>query len=170
MEAVAEIRIPEKDCYIDPPSNPGDYMKRKYLECYEFDDDPARLDFPQLEGWLSVSYWSPGIREPEIRKGAVNSALVAGCYADGKQVGYLRVASDKTRFAFIMDVFVDERHRRRGIGENLVRFAMEHPELSDVYSWLLATRDAHPVYRKAGFSPLANPENMMMLKKEKIRP
>ncbi len=40
----------------------------------------------------------------------------------------------------------------------------------DVYSWLLGTRDAHSVYRNVGFGPLSNPENMMMLKKEKIRP
>ena len=151
-------------------------MRTSYLDVYEFDDDLARLDYRTLHAWLSNAYWSPRIGEAEIEKGAVNSTLVAGCYlrrageGHGAQVGYLRLVSDKTRFAFIMDVYVAQEHRRRGIAENLVLFAMSHPELQDVYSWLLGTKDAHSVYRKVGFGALANPENMMMLKKEKQRP
>ncbi|MEO7776607.1 MAG: GNAT family N-acetyltransferase [Fibrobacteria bacterium] len=144
-------------------------MKQKYQDAYEFDDDLRRLDYPVLEAWLGASYWSPGIKRAEIEAGAKNSALIAGCYRDGAQVAFLRVASDKVRFAYIMDVYVAEPHRRLGIAENLVRFAMSHPEVREVYQWLLATRDAHSVYLKAGFGPLSNPENMMMLKKEKVR-
>jgi GNAT superfamily N-acetyltransferase len=145
-------------------------MKRKYLDAYEFDDDLQRLDYPALETWLGASYWSPRIKRAEIEAGAANSTLIAGCYRNGEQVAYLRVSSDKVRFAYIMDVYVAEPHRRRGIAENLVRFAMDHPEVQGVYQWLLATRDAHSVYKNAGFGPLSNPENMMMLKSEKIRP
>ncbi|MDB5049639.1 MAG: hypothetical protein JWO30_2710 [Fibrobacteres bacterium] len=145
-------------------------MKHTYLDAYEFDDDLGRLDYPVLEAWLSGTYWSPRIKAAEIEKGAVNSTLVAGCYLDGRQVGYMRLISDKTRFAYIMDVFVEDAHRRKGIAENLVRFAMGHPELQDVYMWLLGTQDAHSVYRKAGFGPVASPENLMMFKKEKLRP
>ena len=54
---------------------------------YELDDDFGRLDFRTLERWLSRTYWSPGIRLPEILKGARNSALNLGCYRDGAQVG-----------------------------------------------------------------------------------
>ncbi|HKP94141.1 MAG TPA: GNAT family N-acetyltransferase [Fibrobacteria bacterium] len=144
-------------------------MKSAYLDIYEFDDDLGRLDYAVLEAWLSKTYWSPGIKAAEIEKGAVNSTLVLGCYLEGRQVGYMRLVSDKTRFAFIMDVYVAEEHRGKGIAGNMVRFAMDHPDLGDVYSWLLGTRDAHSVYRRVGFGPLASPENMMMLKKEKVR-
>jgi GNAT superfamily N-acetyltransferase len=145
-------------------------MIRKHLDRYEIDDAPGRLDFPKLEEWLSASYWSPRIKEPEIRKGAANSTLVVGCYLDGKQVGYMRLVSDKVRFAWVMDVYVEEAHRRKGIAEGMMRFSMEHPELLDVYSWMLATKDAHSVYSKVGFGPLDRPENVMGLKKEKVRP
>ena len=145
-------------------------MKAQYLDAYEFDDDLERLDYPVLEAWLSQTYWSPRITAAEIERGAVHSTMVAGCYSHGGQIGYMRLVSDKTRFAFIMDVYVAAEHRRKGIAENLVRFAMGHPDLADVYSWLLGTKDAHSVYRNLGFGPLSNPENMMMLKKEKLRP
>jgi ribosomal protein S18 acetylase RimI-like enzyme len=145
-------------------------MKKAYLGRYEFDDDFGRLQFKVLEQWLSNTYWSPDIREAEIRKGAGHSALNLGCYLGSEQVGYLRVVSDKTRFAYILDVYVEASHRRQGIAENLVRHAMEHPEFQDVYLWLLATRDAQAVYRKAGFGPLPAPDNWMIIRKEKNRP
>ena len=137
---------------------------------YEIDDDFGRLDFQVLERWLTATYWSPGIRIPELLKGARNSALNLGCYGGGEQVGYLRVASDRTRFAYIMDVYVEETHRRRGLARALVETAMSHPELSDVYQWALATRDAQAVYAQVGFGPLPAPGNWMILRKEKVRP
>lgn len=137
---------------------------------YEIDDDFGRLDFRIVERWLSATYWSPGIRLPEIVKGSRNSALVLGCYRGGEQVGYLRAASDKTRFAYLMDVYVDEAHRKRGLASALVKTAMAHPDLADVYQWALATRDAQRVYAKAGFGPLPEPGNWMILRKEKVRP
>ena len=141
---------------------------------YEIDDDFGRLDFRTLEGWLTASYWSPGNRIPEIVKGARNSALNLGCFwkgqGEGKQIGYLRVASDRTRFAYIMDVYVDEAHRRRGLARALVAAAQSHPDLADVYTWLLATRDAQAVYARNGFGPLPVPENWMIIRKEKLRP
>ena len=148
-------------------------MIQEYLDVYEFDDSFARLDFDLLETWLTDTYWSPRIKKAEIRKGALNSTLVMGCYlgrgAGGGQVGYLRLVSDKTRFGYLMGVYV-ATHRRKGIAGNMVRFAMEHPDLRDVYLWLLATKDGHPVYAKAGFAPLPAPEHWMMIRKEKERP
>lgn len=144
-------------------------MKKDYLE-YEFDDSPDRLDFAILESWLGATYWSPGIKAPEIESGARNSTLVVGCYQGTAQVGYMRLISDKVRFAYIMDVYVESGHRRKGLAENMVKFAMAHPTVAEVYIWLLATRDSHPVYRKAGFAPLPVPEMWMIQRKEKIRP
>ena len=145
-------------------------MKAMHGDGYEMDDDFGRLDFPRLEKWLSNTYWSPGIQVEEIFKGARNSAINLGCYRDGAQVGYLRVASDKTRFGYFMDVYVEETHRRRGLAQAMVRFVMEHPDFTDVYLWLLATHDAQGVYAKAGFGPLPVPANWMVLRKEKVRP
>ena len=144
-------------------------MKQDYLG-YEFDDALDRLDFALLESWLGATYWSPNIKAAEIEMGARNSTLAIGCYSGLEQVGYMRLVSDKVRFAYIMDVYVATGHRRKGIAENIVKFAMAHPAVQDVYMWLLATRDGHSVYRKAGFGPLPVPEMWMIQRKEKIRP
>ncbi len=80
---------------------------------------------------------------------------------DGRQVGFCRVISDKTRFAYLLDVIVAEDCRTQGIGQAMIRFAVTHPELRDVYQWLLKTSDAHGVYGKCGFAPLEDPEHYM---------
>ena len=113
---------------------------------------------------LSKVFWCPDITEPEILKGIRNSTLVVGAYAEeGRQIGFLRVLSDKVRFAYLLDVVVHEDYRRRGIGRGMVRFALSLPELRNVHQWLLRTRDAHGVYEKCGFAPLKNPEKWMAI-------
>ncbi len=115
---------------------------------------------------LSKVYWSPGITAREIEKGIRNSALAVGAFAeDGRQVGFLRVVSDKVRFAYVMDVVVEEACRRQGIGRKMVDFALSHPDLKDVYQWYLYTRDAQGVYGKCGFEPMKNPEMWMSVVK-----
>ena len=137
---------------------------------YVINDDIESIDFHKVTEWLAGSYWSPRISLREVEKGARNSSLVVGAYdPDNVQTGYLRVASDKTRFAYIMDVFVEPTHRGKGLAGAMIRFAMDHPEYHDVYQWLLATWDAHQIYEKLGFKALDHPERWMLLRKEKLR-
>ncbi|MGA2122591.1 MAG: GNAT family N-acetyltransferase [Methanoregula sp.] len=128
----------------------------------EISADPARLRIDDIQGMLSKTYWSPGISKNEIEKGIRNSALVVGVYDDaGRQVGFCRVISDKTRFAYLLDVIVAEDCLHRGIGLAMVRFTVTHSDLKDVYQWLLKTSDAHGVYGKCGFVPIEDPERWM---------
>ena len=128
---------------------------------YEIDDACGRIDFARVHGWLTGSYWSPGIARETVERGARHSALVVGAYRGEEQAGYLRVISDTTRFAYFCDVFVDEAHRGRGLAKAMVKFALEHPDFKEVRRWLLATRDAHDVYRAVGFTPLVEPHRWM---------
>lgn len=138
---------------------------------YKISDDPILVDFKRTTEWLAGTYWSPGIKQEEVERGAKNSSLVIGVYdKDGSQVGYARLASDKTRFAYIMDVFVEPSHRREGIAQAIIKFAMEHPDHKPVYQWLLATHDAQKTYEKAGFKVIQNPERVMSIKKPWPRP
>ncbi len=129
---------------------------------YEIDDARARMDFTVVHGWLTTSYWSPGISRDMVERGAENSAMVVGAYHDGVQVGYMRVISDTTRFAYICDVFVDDTHRGKGIAKAMVHFALMHPLFKGMQRWLLSTRDAHEVYSTVGFYPLPEPERWMI--------
>jgi ribosomal protein S18 acetylase RimI-like enzyme len=131
---------------------------------YHISDGFENMDFAHAAAMLARSFWVPGISMEEVVKSARNSAMVAGAFlTDGTQVGYARVISDKTRFAYILDVIVDERYRRSGIGQAMVKHILSHEEMKDAYQWILITRDAHGVYRKAGFAELAHPERWMQI-------
>jgi GNAT superfamily N-acetyltransferase len=127
---------------------------------YELSPDISRIDWPLVHSWLSSSYWTPGISLERIKRGAGQSALVLGAYYGAAQVGFLRVISDKSRFAYLCDVWVAENHRGKGVARRMVQYALKHPDFATV-NWLLATLDAHSVYAKLGFEPLANPERWM---------
>jgi len=118
------------------------------------------MDFAQVQTLLAATYWAPGISRETVEHAARNSALVIGAFAaDGTQVGYARVVSDKTRFAYLCDVVVAEACRKQGIGRALVQQALEHPDLATVSTWTLATRDAHEVYAPLGFLPVTDPKS-----------
>jgi len=120
------------------------------------------MDFVKVTEMLSKAYWSPGIEIDTVKKGASNSALVVGAFTeDNIQVGYARVISDKTKFAYILDVIIDENYRRKGIGQNIMKYLLSHEELKDVYQWLLRTGDAHGVYNKLGFKAVSRPLDWM---------
>ncbi len=114
----------------------------------------SEMDFKTVHSWLSGSYWSPGISLEDVKRAAENSSLVIGAFIDDKQVGYLRVVSDKTTFGWICDVFVEETHRGHGIAKQLVKRAIEDAEHPNLRRWVLATRDAHTIYMACGFHPL----------------
>lgn len=136
----------------------------------EFVDEIDRIDFAKATSMLTTSYWCAGITQSEVVFSAQNSALVVGAYLKGELVGYLRVISDKARFAYILDVIVDPDYRKRGIGQAMVRYALEHEDLKLVYQWLLRTSTAQGVYSKVGFKNLEHQEHWMIIQKDRPDP
>lgn len=130
------------------------------LADYEITSDIHRVDWSRVHTWLASSYWTPGITLERVQRAAQNSALVLSAFKNGIQAAYLRVVSDRTRFAYLCDVWVDTSHRGQGLARHLVQTALTHPDFATC-NWLLATLDAHPVYEKLGFTPLPNPERFM---------
>lgn len=133
-------------------------------------DGFENMDFDKVTRLLSNAFWSRGINIDEVIKGAKNSALVVGAFGEnGNQIGYARVISDKTRFAYIADVYIEEIFRKKGIGQKIIRYILNHQELKDVYQWLLITKDAHDVYRKVGFNSILRPHDWMEIREDRSR-
>ena len=57
-------------------------------------------------------------------------------------------------------------YRQQGLGKWLVECILNHPELQGLRRWMLATKDAHDLYRRYGFTPLEHPEKLMELPAE----
>ncbi|BBA99191.1 putative acetyltransferase [Actinacidiphila reveromycinica] len=132
---------------------------------YEISTDPARIDVPRVHQWLSVeSYWAKG-RSLDKQQAAMANSLNFGAYREdtGEQHGYARVVTDLATFAWLCDVYVDRAARGRGLGTALVAAVRDHLAPYGVRRVMLATADAHGVYAKLGFEPLADPAKWMAL-------
>jgi GNAT superfamily N-acetyltransferase len=141
------------------PSDPRSHEERRGE--YLASADSARVSLDTVHGFLSTSYWAAGIPRETVRR-SLEHSLVFGIYHDRDgQAAFARVVSDRATFAYLCDVFVVEAHRGRGLGEWLVDFLQRHPELQGLRRWSLATRDAHGLYRKLGWTELANPARFM---------
>ena len=135
---------------------------------YIISDDRARLDLHAIHAYLSRAYWSPGV-PLEVVERAVSGSLCIGAYdAGGAQVGLARFVSDYATFCYVCDVYVLEEHRRRGLSKALLQMAFDHPLLQGLRRWSLVTNDAHALYSRFGFVPLAQPERHMELRKPDI--
>jgi GNAT superfamily N-acetyltransferase len=129
-------------------------------EGYELVSDPARIDARAAHAYLARSYWSPNIPFETLDRAIRNSLCVAVCHG-GEQIGMARVVTDRATFAYLADVYVLEEHRGRGLAQAMVAWLQAHPELQGLRRWFLMTLDAHGVYEKLGWKPLAHPERAM---------
>jgi uncharacterized membrane protein/predicted N-acetyltransferase YhbS len=126
--------------------------------------DLARLRFDDVWAFITRSYWAEGISRARLR-GSMARSLCFGLYQGSAQIGFARVITDGERIAYLADVYVLEAYRGRGLGRWLVECVLAHPDLAGVGHWLLATRDAHALYRRFGFTPLPRPEIYMEKKR-----
>jgi GNAT superfamily N-acetyltransferase len=128
---------------------------------FEISDDRSRLDFKLIHAYLSTeSYWAAG-RDIETVRRSIENSLPFGIFEDDTQVGFARVLTDYATFAWIADVFVLKQYRGRGLSKWLMEVILAHPDLQGFRRWVLATKDAHELYRKFGFQELKRPERWM---------
>ena len=124
--------------------------------------DPQRLDINAINDFLTRAYWASG-RPRERTERALANSLVFGLYDGEKQIGLARIISDYAVFAYLCDVFIHEDYRAHGLGKWLIETVMAHPDLQGLRRWMLATNDAHGLYRQFGWEELRNPENWMQI-------
>ncbi len=127
---------------------------------FEVSTDPARIDVALVHGFLADSYWAKGIARQTVEN-SIRNSLCFGLYRDKQQVGFARVITDRATFAYLADVFVKPEFRGRGLSIWMMECILSHPELQGLRRWSLVTDDAHRLYERFGFRPLASPDRWM---------
>lgn len=122
--------------------------------------DKSRLDTDFIQQSLSGTYWAEDIPKSIVEKSIENS-LCFGIYEGEKQIGLARMITDKATFAYLCDVFIDEKYRGNGLSKWMMSVIMDHPDLQGLRRFMLGTKDAHGLYRKYGFNELVAPERWM---------
>ena len=122
--------------------------------------DSARLDPEAIIAALSQQYWSQG-RPRDVITHSLQHSLCFGVYHEQAQIGLARVITDYATFAYLCDVYILDAYRGHGLGKWLIETVTNHPELSGLRRFMLATRDAHGLYAQYGFNPLQAPDRWM---------
>jgi GNAT superfamily N-acetyltransferase len=135
-------------------------MKRKKGE-FTIDTSKKKLDLDFIHNYLSEhSYWATGRSRATIER-SIRNSVAFGVYHGSRQIGFGRVITDYATFAWIADVFIDEEFRGKGLSKWMMEVMLAHPRLQKFRRWVLATKDAHELYRRYGFSELKKPERWM---------
>ncbi|MEM6345502.1 MAG: GNAT family N-acetyltransferase [Bacteroidota bacterium] len=114
----------------------------------------SKLDVKMIHRFLSEeSYWSKHI-PLETVQAYIPHSLCFGVYRRDKQVGFARLITDYTTFAYVGDVFILPEQRGKGLGKWLVESMLAHPKMQSLKRWLLFTEDAHGLYSQYGFAAL----------------
>lgn len=128
--------------------------------------DKSKLNVAYIHNYLcNESYWAKNISMAVVQK-SIEGSFCFGMYKNernviGEQIGFARVVTDYATFAYLADVFVDEKYSGVGLANHLMENMMQHPDLQGLRRWMLATKDAHALYARFGFLPLDKPERVM---------
>jgi hypothetical protein len=71
---------------------------------YEISTDPARVDAGMVHEFLTNSYWAKGILLQTVRR-SIEHSIPFGVYHGQQQVGFARIISDLSTFAYLADLF-----------------------------------------------------------------
>jgi hypothetical protein len=164
-----------------------DIQGHQYLLCC----NKKNLQLDVIYQYLKNSYWSKGIPKALVERGIDNSLCFAlyhlntqseapnmydpdtnanaNANANAKhenhmrQIGFARVITDKSSFAYLADVFILPGYSKQGLGSALIDFVMQHNDLQGLRRFMLCTRDAHSLYKKFGFTEVEEPQMMMQI-------
>jgi N-acetylglutamate synthase-like GNAT family acetyltransferase len=131
------------------------------MENISISTDKTKLELETIYNFLKTSYWASERTKAEV-KTSIKNSMCFGVYENDKQIGLARVVSDLVVFAYVMDFFILDTHQGNGIGQQLMRKILTHPQLINVNSWYLVTKDAQEMYRKFGFENFNSPDKTVM--------
>jgi GNAT superfamily N-acetyltransferase len=153
-------RLDRRNTRDPPDAHQGVRTMQWKKDGFTISTEKEKLDRGVIHEFLRNSYWAKGIPR-ELVDRSIENSLCFGLYEGDRLVGFARVISDNATFAYLSDVFVLESHRGRGLATWFMETVMAHPDLQGIRRWMLATADAHGLYRRVGFTPLSRPERIM---------
>ncbi len=116
---------------------------------YRLDPFPTDAELARIWGDAWGRPWPGGLHEVLPR-----SLVHASAYDDGLLVGFVNVAWDGGKHAFLLDPTVDVTYQRRGIGRELVRRVTDAARERGA-DWLHVDYEPHleAFYHGCGFRP-----------------
>ncbi|WP_129021504.1 GNAT family N-acetyltransferase [Edaphocola flava] len=124
------------------------------------------MDIAAIHQYLSQeSYWAKGIPFETVQRSLQHSFCI-GVFNGGMQVGFARLVTDYSTFAYLADVYILSVHRGKGLSKEVMQYIMDLDWMAGLRRIMLATLDAHGLYQQFGFKVTETPERIMERRKE----
>ena len=128
---------------------------------FSISTDKSKLDIFSIHRFLAnETDWAKGIPLNTLEKSIENS-LNFGVYYNNQQIGFARIISDFSTIAYLGDIYILGEYRGNGLSKWLMNEIVNHPDLQNLRRWILLTNTAEWLYKKFGFTEIANPEFYM---------
>ena len=150
---------------LDQPYKPEDEILEDQRGCFLLSSDKGRLQLEIIKEFLSKrSYWAKE-RTLDVIESSIQHSVCLGIYHNGLQVAFARLVTDKSTFAWLADVYVDDALQGKGLGKWMLKTICRYVDLKGIKRTVLATKDAQEFYETYGdFEVLASPEMWMSRK------
>ena len=137
---------------------------------FQISTEKSLLNVDVIYDYLNnESYWAQGMPREKLENG-IEHSICFGVYYQNNQAGFARVITDKATFAYLCDVFILPAFRKKGLSKWLVQTIVNHPDLTGLRRWSLATADAQGLYSQFGFKQINRPERWMEIFTPYIKP
>jgi GNAT superfamily N-acetyltransferase len=137
------------------------------VENIRITDDKNEIDLDTVHQFLTTTYWSKDIPKEVVQK-AIKHSLSVGLLLDDQLIGFGRAITDYATFAYLADIYVGAEFRGKGYSKIIIKALLDKSGSEELRRILLATADAHGLYRKFDFTNLAKPENFLEINRPKI--
>lgn len=128
---------------------------------YKIKTGYENMNVEAIHAFLSEhSYWAKNIPYSTVDS-ALKHSFCMGVFSTGKQIAFARLITDYSTFAYLADVYVLQEYRKQGVSKILMQYIMELEWVNKLRRCMLATLDAHELYKKYGFVPLQYPERFL---------
>jgi GNAT superfamily N-acetyltransferase len=121
-------------------------------EGFWISDDPSEVDTPAVHRLLSTTYWAAARPKKRTERGVTQSV----CFSlkkDDAQIGFARVLTDDGCYAVVVDVVIDPRFQRKGLGGWLMTIITSYSRFEGMVL-ILWTADQVDFYKACGLSHL----------------
>ena len=133
------------------------WTRKKFL----ISTDKEKLNLEVIYQYLSSSYWAKERTQEQVAE-SIKHSFCFGLYDLASQIGFARVITDYSTFAYLADVFVLPTYQGMGLGKWLIDTIFDVEQLKKITKWLLLTNDAQKLYERVGFEQFPYPERIMI--------